>query len=144
MKELLYTVGDADPALIIVHPHFEKIAPALRKGCTADVPFRGLEPLFRHEAPTLPSFSPAFALTRPALMIYTSGTTSNPKGCVTTHENITFQAGSLVKAWEYSPSDHLIHVLPLHHVHGIINGLAASLTSGATVEMHQKFDPRVI
>ncbi|KAJ5200809.1 AMP-dependent synthetase/ligase [Penicillium cf. griseofulvum] len=144
VKELLYTIGDSDPSLIIVHPHFEKIAPSLRKGCAADIPFMGLEPFSRNEAPTLPSFSPPFALTRRALMIYTSGTTSNPKGCVTTHENITFQASCLVKAWKYSPSDHLIHVLPLHHVHGIINGLAASFLSGTTVEMHPKFDPKVI
>jgi acyl-CoA synthetase (AMP-forming)/AMP-acid ligase II len=144
VKELLYTVGDSDPSLIIVHPHFEKIAPALREGCTAEIPFMGLGPFSRNDAPTLPSFSPPFALTRRALMIYTSGTTSNPKGCVTTHENITFQASCLVKAWKYSPSDQLIHVLPLHHVHGIINGLAASFLSGTTVEMHPKFDPKVI
>jgi acyl-CoA synthetase (AMP-forming)/AMP-acid ligase II len=77
-------------------------------------------------------------------MIYTSGTTSKPKGCVTTHKNITFQARCLVEAWKYSPSDHLIHVLPLHHVHGIINGLTASFLSGATVEMYPRFDPQVI
>lgn len=77
-------------------------------------------------------------------MIYTSGTTGNPKGGVTTHENITFQASCLVKAWKYSASDHLIHVLPLHHIHGIINGLTSSLLSGTTVEMHPKFDPKVI
>jgi acyl-CoA synthetase (AMP-forming)/AMP-acid ligase II len=144
VKELLYTVGDSDPSLIIVHPYFEKMAPALREGCTTEIPFMGLEPFSRNEAPSLPSFSPPFALTRRALMIYTSGTTSNPKGCVTTHENITFQASCLVKAWGYSPSDRLIHVLPLHHVHGIINGLAASFLSGTTVEMHPKFDPKVI
>lgn len=77
-------------------------------------------------------------------MIYTSGTTSSPKGCVSTHRNITFQATCLVKAWEYSLSDHLIHVLPLHHIHGIVNGLIASFMSGVTVEMHPKFDPKVI
>lgn len=74
-------------------------------------------------------------------MIYTSGTTSYPKGCVSTHKTITFQSQCLITAWKYTPSDHLIHVLPLHHIHGIINGLTASLFSGATVEMHQKFDP---
>lgn len=143
-KELLYTVGDADPSLIIIHPIFEKIAPALREGCAAHIPFMALEPLSRNDSPSLPSFTPAFALTRRALIIYTSGTTGNPKGGVTTHENITFQASCLAKAWKYSSSDHLIHVLPLHHIHGIINGLASSLLSGTTVEMHPKFDPKVI
>ncbi|KAJ5184081.1 hypothetical protein N7492_001697 [Penicillium capsulatum] len=144
VKELLYTVGDSDPSLIIIHPTFDNIGPALREGCATDIPFMGLEPRSQNDSPSLPSFTPAFPLTRRALMIYTSGTTGNPKGGVTTHENITFQASCLVQAWKYSSSDHLIHVLPLHHIHGIINGLASSLLSGATVEMHPKFDPGVI
>lgn len=103
-----------------------------------------LSPLFERTLINLPPFSPACPMDRRALMIYTSGTTSTPKGCVTTHRNITHQAKSLVKAWEYSLSDHLIHVLPLHHIHGIINGLTASFMSGVTVEMHPKFDPKII
>lgn len=144
MKELLYTIGDSDPSLVIIHPAFEKIGPALRDACTADIPFIGLEPLSRNPSPSLPSFGPAFPLDRRALMIYTSGTTGNPKGGVSTHEIIEFQASCLVKAWKYSSSDHLIHVLPLHHIHGIINGLTACLLSGTTVEMHPKFDPKAI
>lgn len=144
MKELLYVVEDSDPSLVMIHPAFEKIAPALREGCTTNIPFMGLDSLSRNDAPSLPSFSSSFTLNRRALMIYTSGTTSNPKGCVTTHRMIQSQASCLVTAWKYSPRDHLIHVLPLHHVHGIINGLTASLLSGATVEMHPKFDPKVI
>ncbi|KAJ5102400.1 hypothetical protein NUU61_004622 [Penicillium alfredii] len=143
VAELLYTIDDSDPSLIIVHPAFEKISSALCEACP-NIPFMALEPFTRANAPCLPAFVPSFPLTRRALMIYTSGTTSNPKGCATTHENITFQASCLVKAWEYSPSDHLIHVLPLHHVHGIINGLTASFLSGTTVEMHPKFDPKAI
>ncbi|KAJ5982921.1 hypothetical protein N7481_005020 [Penicillium waksmanii] len=144
VAELLYVIEDSDPSLVIIHPAFEKIAPGLREGCSTDIPFMGLDPLSRNEKPSLPSFSPSFPVTRRALMIYTSGTTSRPKGCVTTHENITFQASSLVKAWKYSPSDYLIHVLPLHHIHGIVNGLVASLLSGTTVEMRPKFDPAEI
>jgi acyl-CoA synthetase (AMP-forming)/AMP-acid ligase II len=97
-----------------------------------------------NSAVKLPEFSETTFSDRRALMIYTSGTTSNPKGCVTTHKTITFQARSLIEAWKYDPSDHLIHVLPLHHIHGIINGLTATLLSGATVEMHPKFDPATI
>ncbi|KIH88259.1 hypothetical protein SPBR_06858 [Sporothrix brasiliensis 5110] len=55
------------------------------------------------------------------LMLYTSGTTNRP-------------AQSLNKAWEYSPTDHLLHVLPLHHIHGTINALYAPLFSGSSVE----------
>lgn len=146
MKELLYTIGDSDPSLILIHPLFEKTGSALREQVT-NVPFTTLTPFTaRDDAASIqqPPFHPSCPLSRRALMIYTSGTTSNPKGCVTTHKNITFQADSLVKAWNYTSSDHLIHVLPLHHVHGIINGLTATLLAGATVEMHPKFDAATI
>lgn len=104
-----------------------------------------LLPFARTASPAqVPEFSPFYYPERRALMIYTSGTTSNPKGCVTTHKIITFQAQCLIHAWKYESSDHLIHVLPLHHIHGIINGLYATLLRGATVEMHPKFDPAVI
>lgn len=103
-----------------------------------------LTPFSQNNEATLPPFSSECSLDQRALMIYTSGTTSSPKGCVTTHRNITFQAGCLVEAWEYNSSDRLIHVLPLHHIHGIVNGLTASFLSGVTVEMHPKFDPKVI
>lgn len=143
-KELLYTIGDSDPSLIILHPSFEKFEAPLREGITKDIRFMTLTPFSQNNEAMLPPFSSECPLDQRALMIYTSGTTSSPKGCVTTHKNITFQAGCLVEAWEYNSSDRLIHVLPLHHIHGIVNGLTASFLSGVTVEMHPKFDPTVI
>lgn len=145
VQELLYTIGDSQPSLVVIHPSFDKINTALCEH-VKDIPFVSFDPLSSavDNTTTLPLFRESLALDRRALMIYTSGTTSSPKGCVTTHRNITFQANCLVNAWKYTPSDHLIHVLPLHHVHGIINGLMASFFSGATVEMYPKFDPKII
>lgn len=44
-------------------------------------------------------------------------------------------------AWRWSSEDRIHHILPLHHVHGIINAMTCALYAGATVEMYQKFDP---
>jgi len=73
-------------------------------------------------------------------MVYTSGTTGRPKGVVTTHANITAQVLSLVTAWEWRADDAILLVLPLHHVHGIINVLACALWAGARCEMPPKFE----
>ncbi|KAL4806794.1 hypothetical protein BDV18DRAFT_120063 [Aspergillus unguis] len=146
VRELLYTIGDSDPSLIILHPTFAKFETPLRDAI-ADTNrlFMHLTPFTQSPTPPrLPEFTSIYHPDRRALMIYTSGTTSNPKGCVTTHKIITFQAQCLIQAWKYTPDDVLIHVLPLHHIHGIINGLAATLLAGATVEMHPKFDPATI
>ncbi len=47
---------------------------------------------------------------------------------------MTAQARSLLQAWEYSASDHLLHVLPLHHIHGTINAIFTPLFSGSSIE----------
>ena len=78
------------------------------------------------------------------MIIYTSGTTGRPKGAVSTHEIIGAQIASLVNAWGWSPADHLLLVLPLHHVHGIINGLGCALAVRAICEMPPRFDPQEV
>src|SRR5258708_637240 len=77
---------------------------------------------------------------RRAMILYTSGTTSQPKGVVTTHANIGAQVMSLMEAWEWSASDRILLCLPLHHVHGIINVVSCALWSGATCQMLARFD----
>ena len=84
----------------------------------------------------LPSLSPK----RRAMIVFTSGTTSKPKGAVTTHGNIAAQIETLVTAWEWQPEDVIPLFLPLHHVHGIINVLSCALWAGATVHAMPKLD----
>ena len=83
---------------------------------------------------------PHLGSNRRALIIYTSGTTGRPKGAVSTHQIIGSQIASLVEAWRWTPADHLLLVLPLHHVHGIINGLGSALAVRATCEILPAFD----
>jgi malonyl-CoA/methylmalonyl-CoA synthetase len=83
---------------------------------------------------------PDLAGSRRALILYTSGTTDRPKGVVTTHDNLRAQIESLVEAWAWQPDDRILHVLPLHHTHGIVNVLLCALWSGAVCEMPPSFD----
>ena len=87
-----------------------------------------------------PSGLPEIASARHATILYTSGTTSRPKGVVTTHANIGAQIASLVDAWEWSADDRILLCLPLHHVHGIVNVVSCALWSGATCEMLPRFE----
>lgn len=54
---------------------------------------------------------------------------------------IRSQISALVKAWEWNENDYIIHCLPLHHVHGIVNVLLCPLWVGATCHMLPKFTP---
>ena len=77
---------------------------------------------------------------RRAMIVFTSGTTSKPKGVVTTHGNVAAQISTLVHAWEWQSEDVIPLFLPLHHVHGIINVLSCALWAGATVHLMPKLD----
>jgi malonyl-CoA/methylmalonyl-CoA synthetase len=89
-----------------------------------------------HQEGSLPTLSPG----RRAMMLYTSGTTSKPKGVVSTHGNIEAQITSLVEAWGWQAEDRIPLFLPLHHIHGIVNVLSCALWSGAQVETFPSFD----
>ncbi len=87
---------------------------------------------------------PEVASGRRAMILYTSGTTGRPKGVVSTHRNIEAQIRMLVTAWAWSADDHILNVLPMHHVHGIVNILSCALWSGACCEFLPKFEAEAV
>lgn len=66
------------------------------------------------------------------------------KGVLLPQSVMTAQALSLVQAWDYSSEDHLLHVLPLHHIHGIINAILAPLFAGSTIEFLFPFNAAAV
>ncbi len=90
--------------------------------------------------PRLPQLAPE----RRAMILFTSGTTSKPKGVVSSRKNIQAQISSLIEAWAWQADDTIPLFLPLHHVHGIINVLCCALWAGATVSLFAKFDMETI
>jgi malonyl-CoA/methylmalonyl-CoA synthetase len=132
--EIEYAIADAEASILIAHPDFETL---LRPIAAA----RGLRFLLAAQVLDATATAlPKIHMQRRAMILYTSGTTGKPKGVVTTHQNIQAQVTALVSAWEWTPEDHILHVLPLHHVHGIINALTCALWAGAKCEMLRKFD----
>ena len=65
------------------------------------------------------------------LMVYTSGTTNKPKGVVHTHRSVNNQIEILQSSWKWQRDDVILNVLPMHHVHGLINVTLCSLASQA-------------
>ena len=132
--ELEYFAGDTQAAALIADDaNRETLA---RAGDACNIRMLGYNELLAHQPVTLPSI----ASNRRAMILYTSGTTSRPKGVVTTHGNIAAQITSLIEAWEWSGDDRIVLFLPLHHVHGIINVVSCALWSGAVCEMLPRFD----
>jgi malonyl-CoA/methylmalonyl-CoA synthetase len=78
------------------------------------------------------------------MLLYTSGTTGRPKGVVWRHAAIQAQVEMMSAAWEWHPDDRALLVLPLHHVHGLINVTTTALWNGAIVEMQPGFDAAAV
>lgn len=68
-----------------------------------------------------------------ALFLHTSGTTSRPKGVPLTHANLASSLANIVATYEFTPEDVSLLVMPLFHVHGLMAGLMAPLSAGASV-----------
>jgi malonyl-CoA/methylmalonyl-CoA synthetase len=136
--ELEYLIDDTQASTLVFDaPAAPLLAPiAAARGIRA-LPY---ERLLAFQAVELPKINGE----RRAMILYTSGTTSRPKGVVTTHVNITAQIVSLVEAWEWSADDGILLCLPLHHVHGIINVVGCALWSGATCQMLPRFDANAV
>lgn len=78
------------------------------------------------------------------MMLYTSGTTNRPKGVLLAQDILTAQSLSLLEAWNYSADDVLLHVLPLHHIHGTVNALLTPLFAGSTIDFQFPFNATAV
>ncbi|KAL4736792.1 hypothetical protein BDV11DRAFT_8136 [Aspergillus similis] len=78
------------------------------------------------------------------MMLYTSGTTNRPKGVLIPQSALASQAASLLEAWKYSPDDRLLHLLPLHHIHGTVNAIITPVLSGSSIEFMFPFNPTAV
>jgi malonyl-CoA/methylmalonyl-CoA synthetase len=136
--ELEYVIDDTKPAAVLAHPDYAKlVAPiAAERGRRFGLTTAALD----HPSGALPEVAPA----RRAMILYTSGTTGKPKGVVTTHDNIAAQITSLVQAWGWSGDDWILEVLPLHHIHGIVNVISCALWVGAICEILPRFDAQEV
>jgi long-chain acyl-CoA synthetase len=76
-----------------------------------------------------------------AFLTYTSGTTGPPKGAMTTHRNVVFNAQTYRDWIGIGPQDVVLGVAPLFHITGLIGHIAISLLAGAPLILMYRLDP---
>ena len=135
---LRYVLEDTDADTLVVAPGYQALLAEAAGG--REVRVTKLAAKSPSAAVTLPDINAG----RRAMILYTSGTTSQPKGVVITHANLEAQISTLVQAWGWSADDRTLCVLPLHHVHGIVNVVCCALWAGACCEFQPGFNPEAV
>jgi malonyl-CoA/methylmalonyl-CoA synthetase len=81
------------------------------------------------------------ASSEPALLLYSSGTTGEPKGVLHTQGNLASAVRAIVEVWRFTSDDVLTNVLPLFHIHGLSFATNVSLCAGGTMLVGDRFHP---
>ena len=146
-RELAEQLEIAEPALLLVEEEFASLARATLERLALRVPVaplgaHGIEQRMPHPGgPTRAAARRDVADDDALLIVFTSGTTSHPKGAVLTHANCFWTNLSLSKTIGVTADDVVLAVMPQFHVGGWnIQPLLAWWT-GATVVLERTFDP---
>ena len=77
----------------------------------------------------------------PAVILWTSGTTSDPKGVVHTHQSLRVEADTIAAAHDMRAGESLLLPMPITHVAGLTYGVLLPVTSAITAVLMDTWDP---
>jgi acyl-CoA synthetase (AMP-forming)/AMP-acid ligase II len=132
--EIAWIIGNAEPAMTFVNPRFSALLAEAAAGEVITVAEdHDSHGAFEH-AVTIPhpaSTMPDLAPDRPLYMMYTSGTTGKPKGCLQAGSAVAASALGFAQHRRFTHEERLLSVNPLFHVVGM-QQVAAMLACGGT------------
>jgi fatty-acyl-CoA synthase len=149
-RELAYMINDLEPKVLIVEPEFVSVVEEMRAETDVEyfVGLRGAEmpgaknyELGLEQAQVHEPIRPALDLESPYCILYTSGTTGNPKGAILPHRQILFNAINSVVSWGLTEKDISPVYTPLFHAGGLFAFLTPILYVGGRIILARDFEP---
>jgi len=148
LAEVEHVVGDAEPAVFVCDPDRRHALTAVARRYGAklvELGGKNTGGLMQIAQDAAPDLAPApCAANDLAAILYTSGTTGRPKGAMMSHANLLSNARVLVKAWQFTSDDVLLHALPIFHTHGLFVACNVTLLAGGSMLFLEKFDAREV
>ncbi len=133
--ELDRIIAHAEPRVVVLMSDASPDAAAHARGLRAAPltgPFGTVTIITPH--PSNPAGEPDVAV-----MLYTTGTTGEPKGVMLTHSNLRFAGKTSAKVRTIGPEDSVYGVLPITHVFGLASMVMAATYAGATIRLELRF-----
>jgi fatty-acyl-CoA synthase len=134
--ELAAILANAEPAVLIVEPAFAERVPAILPATTR----RHVLSIGEAMAGTAGTAPDLGGPGLPLLVVYTSGTTGQPKGAVLTQAAVACNALNSIDMHGLTAADQVLTVLPMFHVGGLNIQTLPALSCGAAVTLHSRFD----
>lgn len=151
-RELIFILNDAEASLLVTSPALQHIAEesraqarSIRHGLIVDAEdsvgqFQSYQTLGALASPLQPDMIPELNEDSTVILLYTSGTTGAPKGCMTTQRSWIGNNMNMAMAFSISADDRYLALLPFFHVAGL-GTLFSHLHAGGTVVPMAKYSP---
>ena len=147
-RELAYFVTNATPSLIVCDPARLDFFSGFTGTRLHTLDREGKGSLRRSLDDFTPPDSPfktvAVAGDEVAAILYTSGTTGQPKGAMITHDNLIANALTLLDAWQWQAGDIMLHALPVFHIHGLFVALHLAVLNASPIIFLPAFEPEQV
>lgn len=137
--ELAYILDHAGTRTSIAEADCHLVVEAARRRAGIDGPLLVCERDELAQLPSAPREAAPVAPETPLAVMYTSGTTSNPKGVLVTHANYVWAGEVVAKSLRLSPEDRVLTVLPLFHANAQYYTTMGTLVSGGTLILSRRF-----
>jgi len=147
-REFRYFLNDAQPKVVILRPDLDPEQHQAAEDAGAET--ATLDTCNRGSLPELAAVTHPLDTIEPvnnddiAAILYTSGTTGQPKGAMLTHGNLASNGLALHRIWGFRPGDVLLHPLPVFHVHGLFVAVHCAMLNGSSILYLPKFDAALV